>query len=111
MKAFRTELAWRKCMYDFRVDWDFVSNRAIDSDCAPSSVDTSHTDIRSNRMTETTKECETDTRRTHTRRIWRTTTQATAILEISAMAPIIEFFLQLVAMEWFLVAFKKIKER
>ena len=40
-----------------------------------------------------------------TPRIWRTTTQAHAILEVSAMAPIIEFFLQLVAMEWFLVEF------
>ena len=38
-----------------------------------------------------------------TPRIWRTTTQASAILEVSIMAPIIEFFLQLVAMERFLV--------
>ena len=36
-------------------------------------------------------------------RIWRTTTQAHAILEVSATAPIIEFFLHLVAMERFLV--------
>ena len=60
MKAFRTELAWRKCMYDARVNWHFGSNRIHDSDCAPSIVDTSHTDIRSIRMTETTQECETD---------------------------------------------------
>ena len=38
-----------------------------------------------------------------TPRIWRTTTRASAILEISKMAPIIEFFLQLVAMEWVMV--------
>ena len=38
-----------------------------------------------------------------TPRIWRTTTQASAILEVSILAPIIEFFLQLVAMERFLV--------
>ena len=38
-----------------------------------------------------------------TPRIWRTTTQAHAILEVSILAPIIEFFFQLVAMEWFLV--------
>ena len=38
-----------------------------------------------------------------TPRIWRTTTQASAILEVSATAPIIEFFLQLMAMERFLV--------
>ena len=38
-------------------------------------------------------------------RIWRTTTQANAILEVSTTAPIIEIFLQLVAMEWFLVEF------
>ena len=30
----------------------------------------------------------------------RRTTQASAILEVSILAPIIEFFLQLVAMEW-----------
>ena len=38
-----------------------------------------------------------------TPRIWRTTTQVSAILEVSILAPIIEFFLQLVAMERFLV--------
>ena len=38
-------------------------------------------------------------------RIWRTTTQAHAILEVSATAPIIELFLQLVAMECFSVEF------
>ena len=38
-----------------------------------------------------------------TPRIWRTTTQASSILEIPAIALIIEFFLQLVAMERFLV--------
>ena len=36
---------------------------------------------------------------------WRATTVTNAILEVSAMASIIEFFLQLVAMEWFLVEF------
>ena len=36
-----------------------------------------------------------------TPRIWRTTTQASVILEVSILAPIIEFFLQLVAMERF----------
>ena len=40
-----------------------------------------------------------------TPRIWRTTTQAYAIMEVSGAAPIIEFFLQLVAMEWLLVEF------
>ena len=40
-----------------------------------------------------------------TPRIWRTTTQAYDILEVSATASIIEFFLQLVAVEWFLVEF------
>ena len=38
-----------------------------------------------------------------TPRFWRTTTLASAILEASILAPIIEFFLQLVAMERFLV--------
>ena len=38
-----------------------------------------------------------------TPRIWWTTTQASAILEQSILAPIIEFFLQLVAMERYLV--------
>ena len=38
-----------------------------------------------------------------TPRIWRTTIQANSILEIPMLAPIIEFFLQLVAMERFLV--------
>ena len=36
-------------------------------------------------------------------RIWRTTTQASTILEVSVLALIIEFFFQLVAMERFLV--------
>ena len=36
-----------------------------------------------------------------TPRIWRTTTQVNAILDRNTMAPIIEFFLQLVAMERF----------
>ena len=36
-------------------------------------------------------------------RIWRTTTQASPILEVSILAPIIEFFLQLVAVERFFV--------
>ena len=39
------------------------------------------------------------------------TTQASAILEISTMAPIIEFFLQLVAMERFLVELMTIKKK
>ena len=43
--------------------------------------------------------------------IWRTTTQASALLEISTMAPIIEFFLQLVAIEWFLVELMTIKKK
>ena len=38
-----------------------------------------------------------------TPRIWRTTTQAHAILEVSILARIIELCLQLVAMERFLV--------
>ena len=42
---------------------------------------------------------------------WRTTAQAHAILEVSAMAPIIEFFLQLVAMEWIMVVFKRIQRK
>ena len=46
-----------------------------------------------------------------TPRTWRTTTQAYAILEIPAMAPIIEFFLQLVPMEWILVVCKKISKK
>ena len=41
----------------------------------------------------------------------RTTTQAHAILEVSETASIIEFFLQLVAMEWFLVEFKIIHRK
>ena len=40
-----------------------------------------------------------------TPRIWRTTTQAYAILEVPGTAPIIEFFLQLGAMEWFMEVF------
>ena len=44
-------------------------------------------------------------------KIWRATTQASAILEIPAMAPIIEFVLQqLVAVERFLVEFMTIKK-
>ena len=46
-----------------------------------------------------------------TPRIWRTTTQAYAILEVPATAPIIEFFLQLVAMERFLVEFTIIQRK
>ena len=44
-------------------------------------------------------------------RIWRTTTQASSILEIPAMALIIEFFLQLVAMERFLVELMTIDKK
>ena len=44
-------------------------------------------------------------------RIWRKTTQASSILEIPAMAPIIEFFLQLVAMERFLVELMTITKK
>ena len=44
-----------------------------------------------------------------TPRIWKTTTQANAILEVSILTPIIEFFLQLVAMERFLVDLKIIQ--
>ena len=36
-------------------------------------------------------------------RIWRTSTQASAMLEVSILAPIIDFFLQLKAMERYLV--------
>ena len=46
-----------------------------------------------------------------TPRIWRTTTQASAILEVSKMTPIIEFFFQLVAMERFLVELMIIKRK
>ena len=38
-----------------------------------------------------------------TPRIWRTTTQASTILEVSILALIITFFFQLVAIERFLV--------
>ena len=40
-----------------------------------------------------------------------TTTQAHAILEVPAMATVIEFFLQLVAMEWILVVFIRIQRK
>ena len=46
-----------------------------------------------------------------TPRIWRRTTQANSILEILAMAPIFEFFIQLVAMERFLVELMTIKKK
>ena len=46
-----------------------------------------------------------------TPRIWRTTTQAHAILEVSATATVIEFFLYLVAMEWILVVFLTIQRK
>ena len=45
-----------------------------------------------------------------TPRIWRTTTHA-ALLEVPGTASIIEFFLQLVAMEWFLVEFTIIQRK
>ena len=40
-----------------------------------------------------------------TPRIWRTTTEASAILDVSILAPVIKFFLQLVAMERLMVEF------
>ena len=43
--------------------------------------------------------------------IWRTTTEADAPLEVPGRAPIIEFFLQLVAMEWILVVFIRIQRK
>ena len=48
---------------------------------------------------------------TFTRRIWRTTTQAHAILEVPATATVIESFLHLVAMEWILVVFLRIQRK
>ena len=47
----------------------------------------------------------------YSRYIWRTTTRASAILEVSKMAPIIEFFLQLVATERFLVELMTINKK
>ena len=46
-----------------------------------------------------------------TPRIWRTTTQAHAILEVPATATVIEFFFQLVAMERFLVVLTRIQRK
>ena len=46
-----------------------------------------------------------------TPRIWRTTTQAHALLEVPATAIVIEFFLHLVAMEWILVIFLRIQRK
>ena len=46
-----------------------------------------------------------------TPRIWRTTTQTAALLEVPETAPIIEFFLHLVAMEWILVVFLRIQRK
>ena len=46
-----------------------------------------------------------------TPKIWRTTTQTSSILEIPAMALIIEFFLQLAAMERFLVELMTINKK
>ena len=42
---------------------------------------------------------------------WRTTTQTVAILEVPGTAPIIEFFLHLVSMEWILVVFLRIQRK
>ena len=44
-----------------------------------------------------------------TPRIWRTSTQAHALLEVSGTATVIEFFFHLVAMEWILVVFPRIQ--
>ena len=49
--------------------------------------------------------------RPFTPRIWRTTTQTDAILEVPGTAPIIEFFLQLVVVEWILVVFIRIQRK
>ena len=46
-----------------------------------------------------------------TPRIWRTTIQVHAILEVQGTAPIIEFFFQLVAMDWILVVFPEIQKK
>ena len=46
-----------------------------------------------------------------TPRIWITTTQTAHLLEVPGTAPIIEFFLQLVAMEWILVIFLSIQRK
>ena len=46
-----------------------------------------------------------------TPRIWRTTTQDHAVLEVPATATVIEFFLHLVAMEWILVVFLRIQRK
>ena len=43
--------------------------------------------------------------------MWRTTTQAHALLEVPATAIVIEFFLHLVAMEWILVVFPRIQRK
>ena len=44
-------------------------------------------------------------------RLWRTTTQVHALLEVPATAIVIEFFLQLVAAEWILVVFTIIQRK
>ena len=41
----------------------------------------------------------------------RTTTQTAALLEVPGTAPVIKFFLQLVAMEWILVVFLRIQRK
>ena len=46
-----------------------------------------------------------------TPRIWRTTTQAHALLEVPATAIVIEFFLHPVAMEWILVVFLRVQRK
>ena len=43
-------------------------------------------------------------------RIWMTTTQAHALLEVPGTAPVIEFFLQTVAMEFIIIQRKSTNE-
>ena len=46
-----------------------------------------------------------------TPRIWKTTTQTVALLEVPGTATVIEFFLHLVAMEWILVVFLRTQRK